>query len=327
MYFKEEKFSLWCDFVEKSFLKGEFLELIKDGKVNGATSNPAIFKSAFLNSSAYQESKKALASKSPKEIYEALAIEDIKIAADTLKPLYDAKDDGFISIEVDPFLSDDAKATIAEGRRLFKAIDRANVMIKIPATKAGFEAMQVLMSEGININATLVFSPEQAKGCIEAFKKASLTCKGKLPQGVISVFVSRFDRKLDPILQEKGLPTSRVGIMNAAAIYQLIKEADMPNVRTLFASTGVKSDALPAAYYVQELLFAHSINTAPLDTIYAFMKNKSNQVVNCPDKETITQFFDTISQSGIDMQKVYDELIQEGVKAFHDAFKDILAAF
>lgn len=327
MYLKEEKFSLWCDFVEKRFLQGEFLSLIEGGRVNGATSNPAIFKSAFLTSPAYKESKDALKGKSPKDIYEALAVEDIIQAADVLRPLYDAGDDGFISIEVDPFLSDDAKGTIAEGKRLVKAINRPNIMIKVPATKAGFEAMRELMSEGIHVNATLVFSPKQAQGCLDAFKEGSFTCKGEKPQGVISVFVSRFDRKLDPIMSENGLPTGKVGIMNASLIYRQIEEANLPNVRCLFASTGVKGDGLAADYYIKELLYPRAVNTAPLETIHSFLNTNAQGVVSCPSKEALTQFFDTVSKANIDMENVYNELIDEGVEAFHDAFKAILDTF
>lgn len=127
---KRLKFSLWCDFVEKSFLETEFVELIDKGIINAATSNPAIFKSAFLGSKAYADAKAALKGKAPKEIYEALAIDDIKLAASKLLASYEKGDDGFISIEVDPLLCDDAQATIEEGRRLFKAIGYPNVMIK-----------------------------------------------------------------------------------------------------------------------------------------------------------------------------------------------------
>ena len=181
MYLKDEKFSLWCDFVEKRFLQGEFLTLIDGGKINGATSNPAIFKSAFLTSPAYKEAKDSLVGKNSKEIYEALAISDIMQAADVLRPLYDNGDDGFISIEVDPFLSDDAQGTIEEGRRLVKAINRPNVMIKVPATNAGFEAMSVLMGDGIHVNATLVFSTKQDTGCLNEFEKGGFTCKSGKP--------------------------------------------------------------------------------------------------------------------------------------------------
>ncbi|NLC27157.1 MAG: transaldolase [Campylobacteraceae bacterium] len=327
MYLTDVNFSLWCDFVEKRFLDGEFLELIKNGKINGATSNPAIFKTAFLTSPAYKEAKASLVGKPSKEIYEALAVADIKHAADALLPLYEVNDDGFISIEVDPFLSDDEDGTVREGRRLVELINRPNVMIKVPATKAGIKAMQTLMSEGIHINATLVFSPKQAKDCLEAFSGATSLFKGVAPKGVISVFVSRFDRKLDDLMVEKGLPKSRVGIMNAAVIYREIEEANLPNVRCLFASTGVKDKELDSSYYIEELLFPRAINTAPLETINDFLKKDIKQRVACPDNIALKQFFRSINDAGIDMEKIYGELFKEGIESFHEAFKEILESF
>ena len=147
-------------------------------------------------------------------------------------------------------------------------------MIKVPATNAGFEAMEVLMSEGININATLVFSPEQAKGCLKAFKQACSKTEGELPKGVISVFVSRFDSKLDNQLKSLGLPEAKAGIYNAIKIYDLIKSANQPNVRTLFASTGVKGNELEASYYIDTLIYPNCVNTAPLATINSYIDKK-----------------------------------------------------
>ncbi|MCK4737658.1 MAG: transaldolase, partial [Sulfurimonas sp.] len=144
MYIKDLKFSLWADFIERDYLDNEFKELINSGIINGATSNPAIFKNAILNSGAYKEQLASLESLTPKQKYEAVAIYDIQKAADILKPLYDADDDGYVSIEVDPYLCDDAEATVAEGKRLFKEINRKNVMIKVPATEAGYKAMAEL---------------------------------------------------------------------------------------------------------------------------------------------------------------------------------------
>lgn len=322
-----ENFSLWCDFVERDFLKGEFIELLDKKVFNGATSNPSIFKSAFLTSLAYKEDRERLSSLEPKEIYEKLAIEDIKRAAITLKPLYDSDNDGFISIEVDPLLCDDTRATIEEGRRLFEEIGFSNVMIKVPATEAGYIAMERLMSEGININATLIFSPSQAKGCIEAFARASknLGSKNKLPKGVISVFVSRFDSKLDSKFKELNLPIAKAGIYNASKIYGIIESYGLANVRTLFASTGVKSDDLCADYYIKELLFKNSVNTAPLSTIKAFItSNKAKEVSFTKDYD---EFFELLENNGIDMQEVYDELLKDGLEAFKDAFREILDKF
>jgi len=327
MFGKDVNFSLWCDFVERSFLDGEFKELLKDEIVNGATSNPAIFKSSFLNSKAYEADRLALKGKQAKEIYEILAIKDISLAADTMRYLYEDNNDGFISIEVDPFICDDAKATIDEGKRLFASIGKDNVMIKVPATNAGYIAMEELMSSGINVNATLIFSPLQAKNTIEAFKRATdkLEQKSKnkrLPKGVISVFVSRFDGKLDKKLAELNLPESKVGILNATKIYDLIESYNLLHVRTLFASTGVKRDDLEADYYIEELLFKNSVNTAPLGTIKAFVDRKNKQVKK-PNRD-YDKFFKELENNKIDMEIVYKELMDEGLMSFKEAFKQIL---
>ncbi len=312
-----ENFSLWCDFVERDFLKSEFIDLLDKEVFNGATSNPAIFKSAFLTSPAYQEDRAKLKGLNSKEVYEKLAIEDIKRAADTMLPLYKSGNDGFISIEVDPTLCDDSEATIQEGKRLFKEIDRKNVMIKIPATKAGYIAMEELMRSNIHVNATLIFSPEQAKNCMEAFKKAN-NVKVK---GVVSVFVSRFDSKLDKEIESYGMDTAKIGIYNAIKIYDLIEEYNLPNIRTLFASTGVKSENLETDYYIKELLFKNAVNTAPLGTIKAFLNTKSVEKV--PTKK-YEDYFKQLDKYGLDMQKAYDELLEDGLKSFKEAFAQIL---
>jgi len=328
MYNNDIKFSLWCDFVERSFLEGEFGELIANNVVNAATSNPSIFQSAFLGSPAYAEDKAKLQGKSAKEIYEALAISDIQLAAQKLLNSYEKGDDGFISIEVDPFLCDDTEATVEEGKRLFKAIGYPNVMIKVPATEAGFSAMEALVSEGINVNATLVFSDTQTKECLHAFARANKTLgtKGvkKLPNAVISIFVSRFDRKLDDTLKKIDFVTSRVGVMNAMRCYELIQNAKLHNVRALFASTGVKGDKLSPDYYIKELFLPNAINTAPLATIKAFIaSSKACKPIELRS-DWIENFFHSLSANGIDMNVVCDELMDEGLSAFKEAFAQIM---
>ncbi len=326
MFLKDLKFSLWCDFVERSFLKSGFADLIDNEIINGATSNPAIFKSAFLNSPAYKSDIESLKGESPKEIYEALAIEDIKRAAKRLLPLYERGDDGFISIEVDPNLCDDSKATIDEGVRLFKEIGMPNVMIKVPATDAGFEAMEELTKRGINVNATLIFSQEQSDGCLKAFARGieEARSNGFNPKGVISIFVSRFDRKLDPILKKRGLELSKAGIYNALRIYNSIEEFGFDGVRALFASTGVKGDNLEPDYYIKELLCYNSVNTAPLNTIESFLKNSKEYLEVKVNNDKIESFFEILAKNGIDMKKVSDELMQEGLEAFKAAFWEIM---
>jgi len=322
MYLESIDFSLWADFIEREFLKSKFKELIAQNIINGATSNPAIFKEAILTSSAYKEQLQNLQGLDPKSKYEALAITDIQQAADILRPLYDKGDEGFVSLEVDPRLADDAEGTVEEAKRLLQAIDRPNVMIKVPVTPAGCAAIEELVGEGIHVNATLIFSPNQADECLDAmeggFKKSDKS------HCVLSVFVSRFDRKLDPLLQAKGLPTGKVGIMNAAKIYNMVKKRNLPNTKTLFASTGVKGGDYPPHYYISQLLAPHTINTAPIHTIEAFVQSKDKEPkLPIPHKE-IEKFFATLKANGIDMKQVYHELLQEGLKAFVEAFEQIL---
>jgi transaldolase len=328
MFDVNAKFSLWCDFVERDFLNTEFVDLVMTNTINGATSNPSIFKSAFLNSSAYKNIIKENERRGTKEIYELLATQDIKVAANKLLKNFANDDDGFVSIEVDPNFCDNTAVTVDEGTRLFNTIAMPNVMIKIPATKDGFDAMASLMARGISVNATLVFSPEQAKGCLDAFEVGSEIYKKrfpntKLPSGVISIFVSRFDRLLDESMMTNSLPTGQIGIMNATKIYKLIEAKALPNVRALFASTGVKGDELPKDYYVRELMFKNSINTAPLETIKVFTST-SAIVREVATNDSIEKFFDVVARAKIDIQKVYKELLNDGLKQFVLAFEDIM---
>ena len=323
MYIEDLKFSLWADFIERDYLDNEFKELIDKKIINGATSNPAIFKNAILNSPAYKEQLASLGSMDAKEKYEAVAIFDITKAADILRPLFDAGDDGYVSIEVDPLLCDDAKATIAEGKRLFKTINRPNVMIKVPATTAGYEAMEELTSVGIPVNATLIFKKQQAISCANAFKRGTYKYDKKVDT-VISIFVSRVDRALDAQLAKHGIEVALSGIYNTADIYATIQQMDVKGCRALFASTGVKDDSLPAHYYVEQLLAFNSVNTAPVDTIMAF--NKDGKSVNALpiSKEIIDAHFTKIKAAGINFDEVLDIQIEDGLVAFKDAFKDIL---
>ncbi|MFK5936957.1 MAG: transaldolase [Sulfurimonas sp.] len=325
MYIEALKFSLWADFIERDYLNNEFKELIEKGIVNGATSNPAIFKNAILNSPAYKEQLKSLSSLGPKEKYEAVAIYDIQKAADILKPLFDRGDDGYVSIEVDPFLCDDASATIAEGKRLFASINRANVMIKVPATSSGYIAMEALTAEGIPVNATLIFKKEQAISCANAFAKGVVK-HGSVVDTVISIFVSRVDRAMDATLAQKGVPVALSGIYNTADIYAQIQRMKVSGCRALFASTGVKDDSLPAHYYIEQLLAYNSVNTAPIDTIKAYYENGSIKEALPISQDIIKAHFVKVQEAGINLDEVLDKQIRDGLDAFKDAFKDILEA-
>jgi len=322
MYIESINFSLWADFIERDYLDGEFKELINKKIINGATSNPAIFKNAILTSPAYKEQLSTL-SGTAKQKYEALAITDIQKAADILKPLYDVGDDGFVSIEVDPNLCDDAQGTIDEGERLFSKIGRKNVMIKVPATQAGFEAMEALTSKGIHVNATLIFSLTDAMNCAKAFAKGAKQAE-KVASTVISVFVSRVDRLLDEKMMNAGLEVGKLGIYNAAKIYNMVSTMNTPLCRVLFASTGVKGDDYIPSYYVDELIGSSCINTAPIETIHAFVKNGDKEEKLPLNEESLEVHLTSAKQAGIDLESVLVELKKDGLKQFKDAFAEIL---
>ncbi|WP_419771305.1 MAG: transaldolase [Candidatus Marinarcus sp.] len=326
MALKEDiNFSLWCDFIERDFLENQFKSLIKDKIIQGATSNPAIFESAISNSVAYRQQLDMLQANSEKKIYEELAITDITRASEILADLHNNDaDDGFISIEVDPTLCDDEEGTIEEGERLYKTIGNENVMIKVPATKAGYKAMKALTAQGINVNATLVFSPEQAIECTKALDAGIKESKKDI-KAVVSVFVSRLDRMCDAEFEYKKLPVTQLGIINATKCYYEVNKFKNKNIRTLFASTGVKSPELSPSYYVDTLIYPNSINTAPLATIENWVKDGSKKPTKMMSEEECDLFFAKVASAGVNIQKVYDDLLNDGLVAFKDSFKDLLS--
>ena len=317
-------FSLWCDFIERDFLEDGFLELLNKKLIHGATSNPAIFKDSIINSGAYEQQINMLQANDAKKIYEELATTDIKRAATILKPLHDRNDeDGFISIEVDPALSDDTFGTFEEGSRLHNQIKHDNVMIKIPATQAGYPAMKHLTSLGIAVNATLIFSPQQAIKCAEALN-AGIEESKQNTKAVISIFVSRFDRALDKDLIDKDLEPAKLGIVNATKCYHEIEKFGNKNIRTLFASTGVKGDTLKPSYYIDNLIFPHSVNTAPLEAINAWEENGSKEPSDILSEDKCDEYFKILQDNEIDIQKTYDNLLKDGLSAFKVSFEELL---
>lgn len=317
-------YSIWCDFIERDFLENEFQDIINNQIIHGATSNPAIFQQSITKSSAYTQQINMLQANETKKIYEELAVTDIKRAAQILKPLHDKDpNDGFISIEVDPLLCDDAMGTIEEGARLYSQIGFDNVMIKIPATKAGYLAMKELTSMGINVNATLIFSPDQAVKCAQSLNEG-IKQSGKDTKAVISIFVSRFDRLLDPILKEKSLPTGKTGVINAAKCYHEIEKFQNANIRTLFASTGVKGDDLSPSYYIDTLIYPHSINTAPLNTIHSWIENGKKEQSKIITEQECNNFFATLEKNGINLENTYNTLLKDGLSAFKVSFQELL---
>ncbi|MCG3675536.1 transaldolase [Aliarcobacter butzleri] len=326
MGLKEEiNYSLWCDFIERDFLENRFKEIINKGIIQGATSNPAIFESSITTSVAYKQQLDMLQANNEKTIYEELALTDIKRAAFLLDDLHrkDA-DDGFISIEVDPLLCDDAAGTIEEGIRLYSSINAENVMIKIPATNAGYIAMRELTSRGINVNATLIFSPFQAIKCAQALDEG-IKDSNKDIKAVISVFVSRFDRMMDSELSSKGLQSSKLGIINATKCYYEVNKFENANIRTLFASTGVKGNELSPSYYIDNLIYPNSVNTAPLATIEDWLTDGKKEQTTIMSESDCDKYFELLKDKGIKMEEVYEKLLTDGLEAFKNSFKDLLS--
>lgn len=307
-------FSLWCDFVQRDFLDSVFGDLITQahGLLNGATSNPSIF-AAALQSPQYAQQKASLRGLDSKSIYEHLAFTDIAKAADILAPLHRANTrNGFISIEIDPFLCDDAPRSIDEGIRIFETLQKPNVMIKVPATQAGYEVMHALIARSIPVNATLIFSPAQAKACMEAFGTARKRTDSQA-QAVVSIFVSRLDR---------AYGGTTLGIANARVCYECIRALDDPYSRALFASTGVKGGDLPPTYYIDSLLLPNAINTAPLDALKAFLGR-----LHTHEFESDMGNFPTINDINIsqaEYDRLLDTLLDEGLVAFKQSFSTML---
>mgnify|MGYP005985021663 CR=1 FL=1 len=326
MSLKEDiNYSLWCDFIERDFLENRFQEIIKDEIIQGATSNPAIFESSISNSVAYKQQLDMLQANNAKTIYEELALTDIKRAAELLSDLHkEDSDDGFISIEVDPLLCDDAQGTIDEGVRLYSSINADNVMIKVPATEAGFIAMRELTSKGIHVNATLIFSPQQAIKCAQALDEG-IKDSNKDIKAVVSVFVSRFDRMCDGEFINKSLETSKLGIINATKCYHEVNKFGNSNIRTLFASTGVKGNELAPSYYIDNLIYPNSVNTAPLSTIEDWLKDGVKEETEIMSEEECNEYFEVLKTKKVNMDKIYEDLLSQGLESFKVSFKDLLS--
>jgi transaldolase len=196
-------------------------------------------------------------------------------------------------------------------------------MIKVPATDAGYLAMEALASQGIAVNATLIFSVEQALKCAAAFERASHKAS---VDTVISVFVSRIDRAIDETLRAAGVSTGLMGILNAAEIYNQVEAMKVPKCRVLFASTGVKGDEFRASYYIDELLAPNSVNTAPIATIDAYVRGGDKELKLPLDTVKIKEHYQSVTGTGIVMEEVIEQQITEGLEAFKVAFTDILNA-
>lgn len=354
--------SVWYDYIRRDlYQSGELARLIAQDGLKGMTSNPTIFEKAVAASELYDEDirRASAQGKNPSEIFEALAVEDVRRAADVFRPVYEATggDDGFVSIEVGPGLALDTQGSIEEARRLWKACDRPNVMVKIPGTEPGVPAIRQCLAEGININITLLFSVPRHRQVMEAYLQAmEARVEAGKPvdriRSVASFFISRVDtnvdKKLDAIAKAADRSEAdkakakalrgKVAIANARLAYQAFREvfgserlrklADkgVALQRPLWASTSTKDPAYPDLYYVEALVAPDTVDTIPPETFTAYKDHGDPKVRIEEDLEGARAAFSGIAELGIDESKVYQELEDEGVKKFADSFDQLLKA-
>lgn len=343
--------SVWYDNVNRSLIEtGELQRLLEHG-VTGLTSNPTIFEKAISSSDDYDSSLLARAREGaePAALVEALSIEDIRAAADILRPVYDSTGgaDGFASLEVNPHLARDTAGTVSEARRLFAALDKPNAMIKVPATPEGIPAFRALISEGINVNVTLIFSLDMYAKVREAYLDGldSLVKSGGDPSRVASVasfFVSRVDTAVDVILEQSGDSAARAlmgkaAVANAKIAYRDFKatfgadrfarlaESGARVQRPLWASTSTKNPNYSDVLYVETLIGADTVNTMPDATFQAFREHGEAQLTIERGAAQAAETMDAIARAGVNMADVTAQLTRDGVKAFADSFDLLLA--
>jgi transaldolase / glucose-6-phosphate isomerase len=332
--------SVWLDQIRRGMIEdGELTRMVEEDSLRGVTSNPAIFEKAILGSPDYDEELAAAAGEglSAREVYRRLAVRDVQLAADVLRPVYDDTGgyDGYVSLEVAPRLAHDTEGTLEQARMYWDLVDRPNVMIKIPATEEGLPAIEQALYEGMNINITLLFAVSYYERVMEAFIKAMerRQAEGKPldRHSVASFFVSRVDTEVDKRLEAAGRTdvAGRAGLANARAAYHAFKrvfdgerfaalrEAGAPVQRPLWASTGVKNPAYPETMYVYGLVGPDTVNTMPLPTLTAAAREGEYPSPPTPTAaEDPSADLEALRAAGIDMDDVTDKLLRDGIEAF-----------
>ena len=354
--------SMWLDYIRRDLItSGSLKRMIADDGLCGMTSNPSIFEKAIGDSSLYDDILKSLASRNDLDTtarYEQIAIRDIQDAADVLRPVYDSSKfrDGYVSLEVSPLLAMKTRETIDEARRLWKAVNRDNVMIKIPGTAEGLPAIRQAISEGINVNVTLLFSQEVYEKVAEAHiagleDLAKRDGNLKKIGGVASFFISRIDSLVDSMINDKLKTTTdvqqqaqlksllgKVAIANGKLTYlryqrifsgprwQALAARGAQTQRVLWASTSTKNPAYRDVMYVEELIGPDTVNTMPPATIDAFRDHGQLRNSLTEDVAGAQNVMDNLARTGISIKEVTTKLTEDGVKLFADAFHKLLAA-
>jgi transaldolase / glucose-6-phosphate isomerase len=354
--------SMWLDYIRRDlFTSGKLKQMIAEDGLRGMTSNPSIFEKAIADSSLYDDMLKALASRKDLDAtgrFEQLAIRDIQDAADVLRPVYEQSKfhDGYVSLEVSPYLARKTQDTMDEARRLWKAANRENVMIKVPGTAEGLPAIRQLIGEGININITLLFAQEVYEKVAEAYVAGleDLAKRGgnlNKMASVASFFISRIDTLIDSMLNDRLKKTTdptrqalfssllgKVAIANGKLTYQryqrifsgprweALAAKGAQTQRVLWASTSTKNPKYRDVIYIEELIGPDTVNTMPLATIDAFRDHGQLRNSLTEDVAGAQKVMDDLARAGIAIKEVTDKLTDDGVKLFADAFDKLLAA-
>ncbi len=343
--------SVWVDFLSRDSIRGGHLQqLLDEDAVVGATSNPSIFQKAMSEGDAYDEQLRELGGEGleAREAFWRLAERDIKDACDLFRPVWEGGRgrDGYVSLEVDPTLAYDTLATFREAMRLHETVDRANLMVKIPATKPGLAAIEDVIAQGRSINVTLIFSLRRYAEVAESYLRGleRLIAAGGDPRPVASVasfFVSRIDTEADRRLQELDAPErlhGKLAVANARLAYRHYKRVfrgarweylaskGATAQRVLWASTSTKNPAYPDTLYVDDLIGPDTVNTMPEETIQAYQDHGTPEPRLERDLDGARKLFDELARAGVDYDDVTETLEREGVEKFASAFDDLIGA-
>jgi len=349
--------SIWLDYIRRDLIaSGGLRRLIEEDGLRGMTSNPAIFEQAIVESHGYDDDIRAMAAKGKgtKEIYAALTQHDVRSAADEFRPLYEATDgnDGYVSLEVNPHLAHDTEGTVEEARRLWKALDRPNVLIKVPATAAGLPAIERLIGEGINVNVTLIFGIPRYRQVAEAYIAG---LEARLSRGqdvnrvasVASFFVSRIDALVDPLLaaivarraQEGEFAKElqgRVAVASAKLAYQIyadlfgtihfcgMAQSGARPQRLLWASTGTKNPDYSDVKYIEALIGPDTVTTVPMATVAAYRDHGKPRARLEEDLMEAHWLLERLAEIGVDLDHATQQLEDEGVRKFSEPFDQLL---
>jgi len=342
--------SIWLDFFDRKIMNtGKLKELIEDDGIGGVTSNPSIFEKAINSSADYDEDIMKLSHQknSNDDIFFGLAVKDIKRAADLFKSAYEKAngEDGYVSIEVSPHLAHDTEGTVKQARELWKAVNRKNVMIKIPATAEGLPAIRKCIGEGININITLLFGLPRYKEVIDAYISGlehGVKANRPIDQiaSVASFFLSRIDVLIDPLLEDKGLSELKgeVAIASAKKAYEIYKEVfnserfkkleakGAKRQRLLWASTSTKDPSFSDVKYVEALIGDETINTIPIETLEAFNDHGKTESHLEDNLDRASHVLAQLKEKGIDINTITQKLEDEGIEKFNKAYDKLLEA-